>query len=106
VLSVGPARAYKPSPKAYALLEPALGLPPGEVLFVSSNGLEMAGAKRFGFQVTWARRGGGPGSTPANAGPSDIFKAQRLHAERLDAPAPDYVVHGLTDLAALEPFPS
>ena len=106
ILSVDPARAYKPSRKAYALLEPALGLPPGEVLFVSSNGFDVAGAKRFGFQVAWVRRGGGPGPTPAYAGPSDMFKAQRLHAERLDAPAPDYVVHALTDLAALDPSPS
>ncbi len=100
VISVDPAQAYKPSPKAYALVERALGVPPAEVLFVSSNGFDVAGAKRFGFQVAWVRRGGGPGPAPAAAGPSDMFKAQRLHAERLGA-EPDYVVRDLTEIAAL-----
>ena len=92
-----PARAFKPSPKAYALVEQALGHPPHEVLFVSSNGFDVAGAKRFGFQVAWLRRGGGPGAAPLDAGPADMFKALRLHAEQLGA-KPDHVLGALTDL--------
>ena len=101
VVSVDPARAYKPSPKAYALVEQALGVPPGDMMFVSSNGFDVAGAKRFGFQVAWVRRNGGPGPAPAEAGPTDMFKAQRLHAELLGA-EPDHVLSALTDLAGVE----
>jgi 2-haloacid dehalogenase len=100
VISVDPARAYKPSPRAYALVEQRTGVPPGDTLFVSSNGFDVAGAKRFGFQVAWVRRGGGPGPAPADAGPTDMFKAQRLHAEMLDA-VPDHVLGSLMELAAL-----
>ncbi|MBV9785105.1 MAG: haloacid dehalogenase type II [Acidisphaera sp.] len=100
VVSVDAARAFKPSPKAYALVEPAIGVPPGEALFVSSNGFDVAGAKRFGFQVAWVRRGGGPGTAPSAAGPTEMFRAQRLHAERLHA-EPDHVLGSLTELAGL-----
>jgi 2-haloacid dehalogenase len=100
VVSVDAARAFKPSPRAYALVEPVLGVPPGETMFVSSNGFDVAGAKRFGFQVAWVRRGGGPGSARADAGPTEMFKALRLHAETLDA-KPDHVLNALTELADL-----
>ncbi len=100
VISVDQARAFKPSPKAYALVQRVLGHPPHEVLFVSSNGFDVAGAKRFGFQVAWVRRGGGPGPAPPDAGPTDMFKAQRLHGEHLGA-GPDYVLGTLTDLVAI-----
>lgn len=100
VISVDRARAFKPSPRAYALVEQTIGIPPGEVLFVSSNGFDVAGAKRFGFQVAWIRRGGGPGPAAPDAGPTGMFKAQRLHAEMLGA-EPDHVLSALTDVAAL-----
>ena len=100
VVSVDPARAFKPSPKAYGLVQRAMGFAPSEVMFVSSNGFDVAGAKRFGFQVAWVRRGGGPGPTLAEVGPTEMFKAQRLHAEHLGA-RPDHVVGALTDLASL-----
>ena len=102
VISVDPARAFKPSPKAYAQVEAVLGIPPGDVMFVSSNGFDVAGAKRFGFQVAWVRRGGGPGVAPPDAGPTDMFKAQRLHAEMLGHD-PDHIVHALTEIARLNP---
>lgn len=101
VVSVDPALAFKPSPKAYALVERAIGVPPAEALFVSSNGFDVAGAKRFGFQVAWIRRGGGPGTAPAAASPIEMFKALRLHEEVLSA-RPDYVLSALTELAALK----
>ena len=100
VISVDPAQAYKPSPKAYALVERTIGVPPGKVMFVSSNGFDVAGAKRFGFKVAWVRRDGGPGPAPAEIGPTEMFKAQRLHAERLQV-APDQVLGALTELATL-----
>ena len=100
VVSVDAARAFKPSPKVYALVERAIGVPPGETMFVSSNGFDVAGAKRFGFKVAWVRRGGGPGPAPSDAGPTDMFKAQRLHAEVLQA-EPDHVLDSLTELTDL-----
>lgn len=100
VISVDPARAFKPSPRAYALVQQATQVLPAETLFVSSNGFDVAGAKQFGFQVAWVRRGGGPGAAPADAGPTDLFKALRLHAEELGE-RPDHVLGSLTELSAL-----
>ena len=56
VLSVDAVRAYKPSPKVYALATAALGLEAVEILFVSSNGWDVAGAKSFGFRACWCNR--------------------------------------------------
>jgi hypothetical protein len=60
-ISVDGARKFKPHPDCYALVEKTLGLKNDEVMFVSSNGFDVAGAKHFGFKVAWIRRGG---STP------------------------------------------
>jgi 2-haloacid dehalogenase len=60
VLSVDAVRTYKPSPAVYALGPRALGLPAAEVLFVSSNGWDVAGAKAFGYRVAWCNRTGAP----------------------------------------------
>jgi HAD superfamily hydrolase (TIGR01493 family) len=49
VISVDPVRVFKPSPKAYAFVEAVTGIRPSETMFVSSNGFDVAGAKRFGF---------------------------------------------------------
>jgi 2-haloacid dehalogenase len=100
VVSVDAARAFKPSPRAYALVEHVLGVPAADTMFVSSNGFDVAGAKHFGFQVAWVRRGGGPGAAAPDAGPTDLFKALRLHGEMLDA-TPDHVLNTLTELADL-----
>lgn len=100
VISVDGAQAYKPSPAAYALVERETGVPPGETLFVSSNGFDVAGAKRSGFQVAWVRRGGGPGPVGAEPGPAGMFGALRLHAEALDA-EPDHILHSLNEVAGL-----
>ena len=78
VLSVDAVRTYKPSPAVYALAPQALGIPAGDLLFVSSNAWDVAGAKSFGFQVAWCNRTGAP--------------AERLGAE------PDLVVRSLADL--------
>ena len=60
VLSVHPAKVFKPSPKVYALVEDKLGLPRTMMAFVSSNCWDAAGAKSYGFRVFWVNRGGAP----------------------------------------------
>jgi 2-haloacid dehalogenase len=60
VISVDRVKTYKPSPLVYALGPQTLGIAAGELLFVSSNGWDVAGAKSFGFQVAWCNRTGAP----------------------------------------------
>jgi 2-haloacid dehalogenase len=60
VLSVHPAKVFKPHPKVYRLVEDRLGVPRGMIGFVSSNGWDAAGAKAFGFRTIWVNRGGAP----------------------------------------------
>jgi 2-haloacid dehalogenase len=78
VLSVDTVKVFKPSPLVYALGPRAMGAAAGELLFVSSNAWDVAGAKAFGYQVAWCNRTGAP-------------------AEELGATA-DYVVASLEDL--------
>jgi len=60
VISVEEVGAYKPDPAVYALVPARFGLRPGQVLFVSSNGWDIAGAARFGFTCAWVNRTGAP----------------------------------------------
>jgi 2-haloacid dehalogenase len=60
VISVDRVQTYKPSPRVYALGPELLGVPAGELLFVSSNGWDVAGAKTFGYQTAWCNRSGAP----------------------------------------------
>jgi len=60
VLSVDAVKTYKPSPEVYALGPRALGIPAPELLFVSSNAWDVAGAKAFGYQVAWCNRANAP----------------------------------------------
>ena len=60
VLSVHPARTFKPSPAVYALVEDRLGLPRTMMAFVSSNCWDAAGAKSYGFRAFWVNRSGAP----------------------------------------------
>ena len=78
VLSVDAVKTYKPAPSVYELGPHALGMPASELLFVSSNAWDVAGAKSFGYQVAWCNRSGAP-------------------AENLGVTA-DYVVASLVDL--------
>jgi 2-haloacid dehalogenase len=72
VLSVDAVRAYKPSPAAYALGPQAFDAPAREIVFVSSNGWDVAGATWFGFTAFWLNRQNAPveelGVTPHGAG--------------------------------------
>jgi 2-haloacid dehalogenase len=56
VLSVDAVKTYKPAPAVYALGPRALGVPADQLLFVSSNAWDVAGAKAFGYQVAWCNR--------------------------------------------------
>ncbi len=76
VLSVDAVRTYKPSPAVYALGPKALGIPPVELLFVSSNAWDVAGAKAFGYQVAWCNR--------TNAPPEELGLAPDFVVTRLD----------------------
>lgn len=58
VFSADAAKTYKPSPKVYALGPEGMGLSKEAILFVSSNGFDVAGAKAFGFPVCWLNRAG------------------------------------------------
>jgi len=60
VLSVDAVRTYKPSPAVYELGTRAFALPAGDILFVSSNGWDIAGAKAFGYRTCWCNRMGAP----------------------------------------------
>ena len=78
ILSVEAAGIYKPADRVYALVEEAFGCARKEVLFVSSNGWDAAGAAGYGFRTLWVNRRGAP--------------VDRLHAR------PDHVGADLTAL--------
>jgi 2-haloacid dehalogenase len=101
VISVDRAKRYKPDPACYALVETALGVARDEVMFVSSNGFDVAGAKRYGFQVVWVERASGnPASENSEVVAGDFYRLIRGRAEQLGY-EPDHRVRRLTDLAAL-----
>jgi len=101
VISVDRTKLFKPEPACYALVEPALGVAKEEILFVSSNGFDITGAKRYGFRVSWIDRGGGtPAPRDSDVGPTEFFQLIRGRAEQLGY-EPDYRVTRLTDLAPL-----
>jgi 2-haloacid dehalogenase len=58
VLSVDAVKVFKPAPAVYALGPAALGIPAAELLFVSSNAWDVAGAKAYGYRVAWCNRAG------------------------------------------------
>jgi 2-haloacid dehalogenase len=102
VISVDASRIFKPSPEAYALIEARLGIPPAEVLFVSSNPWDACGAKAFGLKVAWIERVTPEAIAQACAtsdlvSPLTMFKALRTQMDELDL-APDYRIHSLSEL--------
>jgi 2-haloacid dehalogenase len=56
VISVDQVKTFKPSPRVYALGPEILKLPAGEILFISANSWDAAGAKAYGYQVCWCNR--------------------------------------------------
>ena len=64
VLSVDAVKMFKTSPRAYELVLSALQVRPSEVVFVSSNRWDIAGAAAFGFKPVWVNRLGLPDEYP------------------------------------------
>ncbi len=60
VLSVESVGIFKPAPQVYGLATTRFDCPPGAILFVSSNGWDIAGAAGFGFLTAWVNRAGEP----------------------------------------------
>ncbi|MBO9409940.1 MULTISPECIES: haloacid dehalogenase type II [unclassified Ruegeria] len=56
VLSVESVGVFKPHSKVYDLVQQRFGCARDEVLFVSSNGWDAAGASGYGFVTTWVNR--------------------------------------------------
>ena len=81
LLSVEPAGVFKPDPQVYTLACQALGLSAQQILFVSSNPWDAAGARHFGFNVCWVNR-------------------RNITFDELGA-RPDAIVQGLDELPGL-----
>jgi 2-haloacid dehalogenase len=104
-ISIDSAKTFKPSPDAYALVETKLGVPPSEVLFVSSNPWDACGAKAFGFHVAWIER-----VTPEAMAlacvksdlmlPLTLYKALRTQMDELGF-EPDHRIRTLSELPRL-----
>lgn len=67
VLSVDVLRIYKPRQEVYALVTKALSAQPEEIVFVSSNRWDVAGAAGFGFKPVWVNRSRMPDDYPGLA---------------------------------------
>lgn len=104
-ISIDSKRIFKPSPEAYTLIESSLGLPPAEVLFVSSNPFDACGAKAFGLKVAWIERVTTDDMALACAKndlvpPLTMFKVIRMQMDELGF-EPDYRIKALADLPEL-----
>ncbi|MBE0412447.1 haloacid dehalogenase type II [Yoonia sp.] len=60
VLSVEDVGVFKPHTRVYDLVGQHFGCARNEVLFVSSNGWDAAGAAGYGFHTVWVNRAGEP----------------------------------------------
>lgn len=81
VLSVEDVGVFKPHARVYDMVQDRFGCARSEVLFVSSNGWDAAGAAGYGFQTAWINRASEP--------------MDRLYA------APHYVLPDLTTIPDL-----
>ncbi len=55
-ISIDEVGIYKPSPVVYKLATDHMKCSPAEILFVSANAWDVAGANTFGFRVAWINR--------------------------------------------------
>lgn len=60
IVSVHALRVFKPSPRVYQRALDELGVARERLLFVSSNGFDVAGAAHFGLRTAWVNRAGAP----------------------------------------------
>ncbi|ART74738.1 haloacid dehalogenase, type II [Sutcliffiella horikoshii] len=56
IISVDDTKQYKPTPASYTGVLKVIGVKREEVLFMSSNGWDISGAKNFGFHTAWINR--------------------------------------------------
>lgn len=77
ILSTDRVRAFKPSPKAYAMAQEAFGLPRSRIGFAAFGGWDAAGAAWFGYPTAWVNRAGSP---PEHIGPAPTFIGRDLYA--------------------------
>ncbi len=64
VVSVEAAGIFKTSPATYQLALDAFAIAVSDVVFVSSNRWDIAGAAAFGFRSVWVNRTGMPDEYP------------------------------------------
>ena len=105
VLSVDAKGVFKPDMRTYELVEEVLGVARDEVVFVSSNGFDVAGAKAFGFKVARIERVSPAAlreelAAPGTIAPKTMFKALRMQAEELGQEA-DWTIGSLGELQGL-----
>lgn len=77
VLSSDRVRAFKPSPKAYAMAIDAFGLPKSRIGFAAFGGWDAAGAAWFGYRTAWVNRLGVP---LERLGPGPSFVSRTMSA--------------------------
>ena len=56
ILSVEDVAIFKPAPQVYQMGCDHFGVAPDEILFFSSNGWDIAGARHFGYHTIWVNR--------------------------------------------------
>lgn len=56
IISIDGIEIYKPDPKVYQMVLDQFNCKIEEVLFISSNGWDIAGASKFGFTTLWINR--------------------------------------------------
>ncbi|MDL2409098.1 haloacid dehalogenase type II [Rhizobium calliandrae] len=102
ILSVDRKRVFKPAADAYALVGEELGVTPDEVVFVSSNGFDICGAKNFGFTVVRVARSTDRAldDLPLKVDERALFDLLRGQAETLDHSA-DVTVRSLAEIPKL-----
>ncbi|KAA1177297.1 haloacid dehalogenase type II [Rhizobium tropici] len=102
ILSVDSRRVFKPAKDAYALIEQELGVTPEQVVFVSSNGFDICGAKNYGFTVVRVARSINRVGTafPLKIDERALFDLLRAQAETLDQSA-DVTVRSLAEIPDL-----
>ncbi|MGR3463380.1 haloacid dehalogenase type II [Limimaricola sp.] len=86
VLSAEEAGVYKPDPRVYDLVLERFGCAKQEVLFVSSNFWDIAGATGYGFITAWVNRSGEPRDRLWSR-PTHVLPDLTHLAEFADAPA-------------------
>jgi 2-haloacid dehalogenase len=81
VLSVDSVKIFKPDMRIYKMAEDTLGVPRGQIGFVSSNCWDAVGAGNYGYTVFWINRTGAPAD---------------LHGQQ-----PHHIIGGLDEIAPL-----